>query len=126
MDWTKRVSTIAGALDMPGQAIFDGEVVVVHEGRTNFSELQAELAASRQDRLVYYAFDLLYLNGYDLRRVPQLERKRLLRGVLERQEVEAPVLYFEHLLGDGQEMFAHAGKLGWEARGPMGRTARTQ
>ena len=60
LDWTKRFSTIAGALDIPGEAIIDGEVVVVHEGRTNFSELQAELAAGRQDRLVYYAFDLLW------------------------------------------------------------------
>jgi bifunctional non-homologous end joining protein LigD len=45
LDWTKRFSLIAGALDIPGQAIIDGEVVVIHEGRTNFSELQAELAA---------------------------------------------------------------------------------
>jgi ATP-dependent DNA ligase len=44
LDWTKRFSVIAGALDIPGHAIIDGEVVV-HEGRTNFSELQAELAA---------------------------------------------------------------------------------
>ena len=53
LDWTKRFSVIAGALDIPGQAILDGEVVVIHEGRTNFSELQAELAAGKQDRLVY-------------------------------------------------------------------------
>lgn len=58
LDWTKRFSSIAGALDIPGEAIIDGEVVVTHEGRTNFSELQAELAAGRQHRLVYYAFDL--------------------------------------------------------------------
>ena len=45
LDWTKRFSLIAGALDIPGQAILDGEVVVIHDGRTNFSELQAELAA---------------------------------------------------------------------------------
>ena len=63
LDWTKRFSAIAGALDIPGQAIIDGEVVVIHEGRTNFSELQAELAAGRQDRLVYYAFDLLWRDG---------------------------------------------------------------
>ena len=37
LDWTKRFSQIAGALDIPGQAIIDGEVVVIHEGRTNFS-----------------------------------------------------------------------------------------
>jgi bifunctional non-homologous end joining protein LigD len=43
LDWTKRFSVIAGALNIPGQAILDGEVVVIHEARTNFSELQAEL-----------------------------------------------------------------------------------
>jgi bifunctional non-homologous end joining protein LigD len=69
---------IAGALDIPSQAILDGEVVVIKDGRTNFSELQAELAAGNPDRLVFYAFDLLYLNGLDLRRSPQMERKRLL------------------------------------------------
>jgi bifunctional non-homologous end joining protein LigD len=51
LDWTKRFSKIAGAFDIPGQAVIDGEVVVIHEGRTNFSELQAELAAGKQDRL---------------------------------------------------------------------------
>lgn len=50
LDWPKRLSVIAGALDIPGQAILDGEVVVVHDGRTDFSELQAELASSKQDR----------------------------------------------------------------------------
>jgi len=71
LDWTKWFSVIAGALDVPGQAILDGEVVVIQEGRTNFSELQAELAAGKQDRLVYYAFDLLWRDG-DLRKLPQV------------------------------------------------------
>jgi bifunctional non-homologous end joining protein LigD len=63
LDWTKRFSTVAGAFDVPGQAIVDGEVVVVKDGRTNFSELQVELAGGRQSRLEYYAFDLVYLDG---------------------------------------------------------------
>jgi bifunctional non-homologous end joining protein LigD len=112
LDWTKRFSVIAGALDLPGQAIIDGEAVVIKDGRTNFSELQAELAAGRQDRLVFYAFDLLYLNGYDLRAARQVERKGALENLLE--EIEPPVLYSEHLVGDGQEMFEHAAKLNWE------------
>ena len=114
LDWTKRFSVIAGALDIPGQAIIDGEVVVVHEGRTNFSELQAELAAGRQDRLVYYAFDLLWRDGEDLRGHSQLERKRALERILKVNDIEAPILYSEHLTGDGQEMFRHAARLNWE------------
>ena len=113
LDWTKRFSVIAGALDIPGQAIIDGEVVVTHEGRTNFSELQAELAAGRQDRLVYYAFDFLWRDG-DLRKLPQIERKQLLLDLLSENDMEQPVLYSEHLTGDGQEMFEHAAKLNWE------------
>jgi bifunctional non-homologous end joining protein LigD len=112
LEWTKRFSVIAGAFDLPGQAIIDGEVVVIKDGRTNFSELQAELASGRQDRLVFYAFDLLYLNGIELRRAPQIERKRVLKALLD--GVEGPVLYSEHLVGNGQQMFEHAAKLGWE------------
>jgi bifunctional non-homologous end joining protein LigD len=87
--------------------------VVVHEGRTNFSELQAELAAGRQGRLIYYAFDLLWRNG-DLRRLPQIERKQLLLDLLGENDIELPVLFSEHLVGDGQKMFEHATKLNWE------------
>lgn len=113
LDWAKRFSSIAAALDIPGEAIFDGEVVVVHEGRTNFSELQAELAAGRQSRLVYYAFDLLWRDG-DLRKLPQIERKQALLDLLGENAIELPVLYSEHLTGDGQQMFDHAAKLNWE------------
>ena len=113
LDWTKRFSVIAGALDIPGQAIIDGEVVVVHEGRTNFSELQAELASGRQDRLVYYAFDMLWRDG-DLRKLPQIERKQALLNLLGENGIENPVLFSEHLIGDGQKMFEHAAKLNWE------------
>jgi bifunctional non-homologous end joining protein LigD len=113
LDWTKRFSAIAGALDIRGQAIIDGEVVVTHESRTNFSELQAELAAGRQDRLVYYAFDLLWRDG-DLRGLPQIERKQALLDLLGENDVELPVLYSKHLTGDGQQMFEHAAKLNWE------------
>jgi bifunctional non-homologous end joining protein LigD len=113
LDWTKRFSVIAGALEIPGQAILDGEVVVIHEGRTNFSELQAELAAGKQDRLVFYAFDLLWRDG-DLRKLPQVERKQTLSDLLGESDIGLPVIYSEHLTGDGQEMFEHAAKLNFE------------
>src|SRR5436190_18582780 len=113
LDWTKRFTEIAGALAIPGEAIIDGEVVVIHEGRTNFSELQAELAAGRQGRLVYYVFDLLWRDG-DLRKLPQIERKQALLDLLGENAIELPILYSEHLIGDGQEMFEHAAKLNWE------------
>jgi bifunctional non-homologous end joining protein LigD len=113
LEWTKRFSVIAGTLDLPGQAIIDGEVVVIHEGRTNFSELQADLAAGKQDRLIYYAFDLLWRDG-DLRKLPQIERKQILSDLLGENDIGLPVIYSEHLTGDGQEMFEHAAKLNFE------------
>jgi bifunctional non-homologous end joining protein LigD len=113
-DWIKRFSRIAGAVNIPGQAIFDGEVVVIHDDRTNFSELQAELASGRQDRLRYYVFDLLWLDGKDLRKRPQVERKALLKDLFQTYELEAPVFYSEHLEGDGQQMFEAASKLNYE------------
>jgi len=113
LDWTKRITEIAGALAIPGEAIIDGEVVVVHEGRTNFSELQAELAAGRQGRLIYYAFDLLWRNG-DIRKLPQIERKQCLLDLLGENDVELPVLFFRTSHRRWAEMFEHAAKLNWE------------
>jgi bifunctional non-homologous end joining protein LigD len=113
-DWIKRFSTIAGAFDLPYQAIIDGEVVVVHDGRTNFSELQAELAGGRQDRLQYYAFDLLWLDGQDLRKTSQLARKELLKELFDTHSIEPPALYSEHAEGDGHELFQAAAKLNFE------------
>ena len=86
---------------------------MVHEGRTNFSELQAELAAGRQDRMVYYAFDLLWRDG-DLSNFPQIERKQALLDLLNESDTPPPVLFSEHLIGDGQQMFEQAAKLNWE------------
>jgi bifunctional non-homologous end joining protein LigD len=111
-DWTKRFSFIARAFRLKSQSIFDGEVVVVHEGRTNFSELQADLAKGSQHRMTFYAFDLLYHNGTDLRPKRQIERKEVLKSLTDM--LEPPVLYSEHVLSDGNEMFAASCKLGWE------------
>ncbi|KYH01769.1 non-homologous end-joining DNA ligase [Bradyrhizobium sp. DOA1] len=114
LDWTHKFSVIAGAFDIEGQAIVDGEVVVIHEDRTNFSELQADLARGDQDRLLFFAFDLLWLNGNDLRKDQQIERKRLLKDLIESNELDEPIFYSEHHEGDGQALFEAASKLNYE------------
>lgn len=113
-DWTNRFSTIAGAFDVAGQAIVDGEIVVIHEDRPNFSELQADLARGDQDRLLYFTFDLLRLNGQDLRRLSQLARKELLKELIEDNRLEKPILYSEHHIGDGRALFEAASRLNYE------------
>jgi bifunctional non-homologous end joining protein LigD len=115
LDWTKRFSVIAGAFDIPVErAILDGEIVVVKDGRTSFSELQAELAKGNQDCLLFYAFDLLYLEGFDLRKAPLVERKRILKMLFDETGLESPIIYSEHLQMDGNKMLAHACKLKFE------------
>ncbi|PSO23138.1 non-homologous end-joining DNA ligase [Bradyrhizobium sp. MOS002] len=113
-NWVDRFSVIAGAFDIEGQAIVDGEVVVIHEGRTNFSELQADLGRGDQDRLIFFAFDLLWRDGVDLRKHAQLARKELLKRLIEENGLEAPIFYSEHHEGDGQALFEAASKLNYE------------
>jgi bifunctional non-homologous end joining protein LigD len=102
-DWTRRFSAISSSFKLRSQTIFDGEVVVIHEGRTNFSELQADLANGRQDRMLFYAFDILFHNGEDLRSKPQNKRKEILKELIDM--LDPPILYSEHLEGDGHELF---------------------
>ena len=128
-DWTNRFPIIADAFDIPVEkAIFDGEVVVVHEGPTNFSELQADLASRKQRRMVFYAFDLLFLEGFDLRKSPQIEHKRVLKMLFDETKLQSPILYSEHMLTDGNEIFAASCKLGLRVsfpRMPRRHTVRT-
>ncbi|WP_439356761.1 non-homologous end-joining DNA ligase [Bradyrhizobium sp. DASA03007] len=114
LDWTNKFSTIPGAFDIQGQAIVDGEVVVIHEDRPSFAELQADLARGDQDRLLYFAFDLLWLDGQDLRNLSQLARKELLKQLIESHKLEKPIVYSEHHVGDGQALFEAASKLNYE------------
>lgn len=115
-DWTKKFHLIAEAFEgLPiDRAIIDGEICVIKDGRTDFSALQAELGSGRQRSLVMYCFDLLFLDGFDLRQSPQIERKRILKSLFDEIRMTPPLLYSAHLETDGQEMFEHTCKLNWE------------
>jgi bifunctional non-homologous end joining protein LigD len=66
-------------------------------GRPNFGALQDDLKRGRYDRMIYYAFDLLHLDGFDTRAAPLIERKRVLQSFLVEADTTAPrVLYSEH------------------------------
>ena len=84
-DWTEQFSQIARAaeaLSAP-ELIIDGEATVVGKsGLPDFQALRRELAKKNTDRLIYMAFDLLFLDGQDLRVLPLIERKRALQEVL--------------------------------------------
>ncbi len=83
-------------------------------GRANFSQLQDDLSKSRYDRMVFYAFDLLYLDGYDLRASPLIERKKALFDFLTSAKNIAPIQFSEHFETDGASLFSQACELGLE------------
>jgi DNA primase len=89
-------------------AILDGEVVVLDErGAADENQLQRDIDAGRTDRLVYFVFDLLYVDGFDLRSVPLIERKRLLARVLSVLPMQR-IRLAGHVEADGSEVFERA------------------
>jgi bifunctional non-homologous end joining protein LigD len=111
LDWTHRFERIAKAVAaLPAQsAMLDGELVVEDaNGVSSFAMLQSDLKDRRGDRLVYWVFDLLYLDGRDLTREPLLERKVALRRLLKGNSRTGPIRYAEHFDEDGAAIFQHA------------------
>jgi bifunctional non-homologous end joining protein LigD len=116
-DWTNDLPHLAkAAAELPvKQAILDGEVVAFRsDGTTDFQTMQNAFSENRVSELVYYAFDLLYLNGMDLRNVALKERKCLLEKVLPPAAQQTTIRYSEHFAGDGPGFFEKASKMGLE------------
>jgi bifunctional non-homologous end joining protein LigD len=114
-DWTSELAPLARSLARLAveSAWIDGEVVVVDShGRTSFQALQNALADAHSQPLSYYAFDLLYLNGVDLRGVALVERKRVLQRLLE--SAPAAMKYSEHFSADGAAFLQSVANLGLE------------
>jgi bifunctional non-homologous end joining protein LigD len=116
LDWTHRMPELARALEaLPARtALVDGEVVVFDaSGTTSFAELQAAFQEAHHGELTYVLFDLLHLDGRNLRGLPLAARKQLLEQLLS--GTAAPALrYSEHLTTGGRKMFSHACQLGAE------------
>lgn len=111
-DWTGNFPSIARcAARLPvDTAWLDGEVVVMDsQGRTSFQTLQNVLSSERTSSLHYFAFDLMYLDGYDLRQAPLVERKRVLESVLA--GAPAALRFSSHVEGAGEEFFRQACEL---------------
>jgi bifunctional non-homologous end joining protein LigD len=120
LDWSKRFPNICAGLKTlsVSEALIDGEAVVEDEtGVSNFSALQQDLGG-RGGKLVsgkalYYAFDLLHVDGRDLTALPLIERKSALAALL----TDAPqdrLRYSEHFSTEGSAMVEHACRLGLE------------
>jgi bifunctional non-homologous end joining protein LigD len=111
LDWSDKFAPLVErfqALDLPS-CLIDGEIVVYdRKGNPDFSSLQQVLKRGRgaqkaSDNLAYHAFDLLELNGEDLTKQPNIERKERLEALLA--DAKPPIHVADHLIGAGEKLF---------------------
>jgi len=117
LDWTHRFERIAKAVAAlsADTALLDGELVVENEnGISSFSLLQTDLKDGRENRFVYWIFDLLYLDGRNCTNEPLTVRKAALRRLLKNQPRNGPLRYAEDFAERGSAIFKHACELGLE------------
>jgi bifunctional non-homologous end joining protein LigD len=126
LDWTERFASVARAVALlpAREAWFDGEVVALSKrGASSFSALQQALSAGRDEQIVYYVFDLLFLDGYDLRPAPLAERKSALVALLQGGAGgdAARVVRYSEDWRDGETLFEQA--CGLELEGVVSKRA---
>jgi bifunctional non-homologous end joining protein LigD len=111
LDLQRRYPEIGEAASAQATSRFavDGEIVAFDGAQTSFAKLAAR--GKQRVPVFLYAFDLLWLNGHDLRDLPLRTRKRLLRGALSWED---PLRLTAHRNRDGEAMFADACRRGWE------------
>ena len=117
LDWTARFPSVAQAIAKldTKTALIDGELVVEDsEGISRFSLLQQDLSTGRHGRMVLYAFDLIHLDGADLRRLPLSTRKSALSRLLRRGHDRVHLRFSRSLHERGPALLKHACKMGLE------------
>ena len=113
LDWTDKFGAIARAAKALPDALIDGEIVALdHNGVPSFSALQAAIADNKTGDLIFFAFDLLFADGEDLRALPLRERKERLKRLLERRNgKEKLIRYVDHFEERGDTVMESARKL---------------
>ncbi len=113
LDWTEKFAVIAKEAGGLPDVMIDGEIVALdHNGAPNFSSLQAALSDGKTEDLIFFAFDLLFADGLDYRRLPLDERKARLKQLLEaRKRKSSQIRYVEHFESGGDAVLQSACKL---------------
>ena len=115
LDWTAKYPAIAKAAGKLPDAIIDGEICALDEnGAPDFAALQAALSEGKTDLLVYFAFDLLFEGGEDLRTRPLTERKERLQQLLSKAGDDARLRFVEHFEDGGEAVLRSACRLSLE------------
>jgi bifunctional non-homologous end joining protein LigD len=114
-DWTEEFAPIAAAARALAShdLIIDGEATVLGTtGLPDFQALRRELGNPQSKRLLFHAFDLLYLDGRDVRPAALIERKHALKALLD--GAPPALVYVDFLEADGTAVFEHACRMGLE------------
>lgn len=117
LDWTEKFAAIAKAASRLPDTIIDGEIVALdHDGHPSFAALQAALSDDRTDDLVFYAFDLLFTDGDDIRKQPLGDRKDRLKSLLtgKKKPDDDIIRYVDHFTTGGDAILQSACKLSLE------------
>lgn len=117
LDWTDKFSAIADRAKKLPDAIIDGEIVALdHEGHPSFASLQAALSDGKTDNLIFFAFDILFAGGEDLRPLPLSDRKERLKRLLNGKQSrdEGTIRYVEHFESNSSAIMESARALSLE------------
>jgi bifunctional non-homologous end joining protein LigD len=117
LDWTAKFAGIARSLEKlkADSAIIDGEAVVLDgEGRSDFQALQSSMKNGGGVSPVYFAFDLPFCDGVDLREVPLIERKERLEKLLKQSRLGPRINFSDHVQGEGEGVIQKACGMGLE------------
>jgi bifunctional non-homologous end joining protein LigD len=117
LDWTEKFAAIAKEASTLPDALIDGEVVALDEkGEPNFSTLQAALSDGKTSNLIFFAFDLLFVDEFDLRRSPLSERKQRLNEMLagRSSRKQGLIRYLSHVEAGGEAVWQTACKMSLE------------
>jgi bifunctional non-homologous end joining protein LigD len=111
LDWTDKFKAIAKEGSALPDVLIDGEIVALdHDGNPNFSALQAAISDGKTEKLIFFAFDLLFAEDMDLRKLPLRERKERLKELLDEQKGRS-IRYVEHFEVDGEAVLKSAAEL---------------
>jgi bifunctional non-homologous end joining protein LigD len=115
LDWTEKFEAIAKEARSLPDALIDGEVVALDDnGVPHFSALQAALSDGKTGKLIFFAFDLLFAEDMDLRRLPLRDRKARLKELLDEHGKGNGIRYVEHFEVDGDSVMESARELSLE------------
>jgi bifunctional non-homologous end joining protein LigD len=117
LDWTAKFKEIGRAGEVLPDCLIDGEACALDaNGAPDFAALQAALSSGRTQDLVFFAFDLLFADGEDLRRLPLTERKARLKALLDRvgRKLGPQIRYVDHFESSGKAVLQSACRMGLE------------